>query len=93
MRLCQLEILVDICVRVTFDIDSQIVVMDIITSLIPLEVNLQAIILRFVQDEMIDLHTIALLRQCNASILLTSDNRASRDPLAAILGQALILFW
>jgi hypothetical protein len=61
MCLCQGEILVDISVRVTFDIDSQIVVMNIIASFVPLEVNLQAVILRFVQDEMIDLHIVALL--------------------------------
>jgi hypothetical protein len=36
--------------------------MDIITGLMPLEVNLQAIVHRFVQDEMIDLHIVALLR-------------------------------
>ena len=62
MCLCQVEILVDISVRVTFDIYSQIVVMNIITGLMPLEVNLQAVILRFVQYEMIDLHIVSLFR-------------------------------
>jgi hypothetical protein len=66
--------------------------MKIITGLMPLEVNLQAIIHSFVQDEMINLHIAALLRQCDASILLASGNRASRDPLFAIPTQALILF-
>jgi hypothetical protein len=36
--------------------------MKIITGLMTLEVNLQAIIHRFVQDEMIDLHIVAILR-------------------------------